>query len=59
MPMVLDEDVPERSSWLQNLGIAIEVIFPVLALSVVTMRVYARTNYSSFGWGELQHCLCC
>jgi len=57
--MVLDEDVPERSSWLQNLGIAIEVIFPVLALSVVTMRVYARTNYSSFGWGELQHCLCC
>ncbi|ORY64945.1 uncharacterized protein BCR38DRAFT_473941 [Pseudomassariella vexata] len=39
-------------SWLQDLGIAIEVFFPALALLVVALRVYSRLNTKTFGWDD-------
>lgn len=43
---------PNPTSWLQNLGIAIEVVCPVLALIVVGLRTYIRIDTKSFGWGK-------
>lgn len=42
---------PDPHSWLQNLGIAIEVICPSLALIVTLLRIYIRVNTKAFGWG--------
>lgn len=42
---------PYPHSWLQNLGIAIEVICPALALIVTILRIYIRVSTKSFGWG--------
>jgi len=44
---------PNPTSWLQNLGIAIEVICPALALLVVLLRIYIRVKTKNFGWGAL------
>ncbi|KAI1652289.1 uncharacterized protein F4817DRAFT_355643 [Daldinia loculata] len=43
---------PNPTSWLQNLGIAIEVVCPVLALIVVGLRTYIRIDTKSFGWDD-------
>ena len=48
-------DVPDRSSWLQKLGIAIEVICPTLALIVVVLRVHVRRTMMNFGWGRFSY----
>ncbi|KAI1091198.1 hypothetical protein F5B19DRAFT_288138 [Rostrohypoxylon terebratum] len=40
------------TSWLQNLGIAIEVVCPALALIVVVLRTYIRLDTKSFGWDD-------
>lgn len=40
-------------SWLQDFGIALEVIFPALAFIVVILRAYIRIDTKSFGWGKL------
>ncbi|KAI0843629.1 hypothetical protein F5Y06DRAFT_255411 [Hypoxylon sp. FL0890] len=42
---------PNPTSWLQNLGIAIEVVCPALALLVVSLRTYTRVKTKTFGWG--------
>jgi hypothetical protein len=42
----------QPTSWLQNLGIAIEVICPALSLIVVGLRVYIRLKTANFGWGK-------
>jgi hypothetical protein len=41
----------QPTSWLQNLGIAIEILCPVLALIVVSLRLYIRIKLENFGWG--------
>lgn len=46
---------PNPTSWLQNLGIAIEIIGPSLALIVTILRIYTRVNTKTFGWGKFQH----
>ncbi|KAI2467488.1 hypothetical protein F4781DRAFT_402110 [Annulohypoxylon bovei var. microspora] len=43
---------PNPTSWLQNLGIAIEVVCPALALIVVVLRTYIRFDTKSFGWDD-------
>ena len=43
---------PNPTSWLQNLGIAIEIIGPALALIVTLLRIYIRVSTKAFGWGE-------
>ncbi|KAI5864004.1 hypothetical protein GGS23DRAFT_478008 [Durotheca rogersii] len=43
---------PNPTSWLQDLGIAIEVVCPALALIVVLLRVYIRIDTKSFGWDD-------
>ncbi|KAI1473792.1 hypothetical protein F4774DRAFT_422937 [Daldinia eschscholtzii] len=43
---------PNPTSWLQNLGIAIEVVCPALALIVVGLRAYIRLDTKSFGWDD-------
>ncbi|KAI1099485.1 hypothetical protein F4804DRAFT_321799 [Jackrogersella minutella] len=43
---------PNPTSWLQNLGIAIEVVCPALALTVVILRTYIRLDTKSFGWDD-------
>ncbi|OTA53344.1 hypothetical protein K449DRAFT_305979, partial [Hypoxylon sp. EC38] len=40
------------TSWLQNLGIAIEVVCPALALLVVVLRTYIRLDTKMFGWDD-------
>lgn len=40
------------TTWLQNLGIAIEIICPALALIVTLLRIYVRVSTKSFGWGR-------
>jgi hypothetical protein len=42
-----------KTSWLQNLDIAFEVICPGLALIVTALRVYARLKIGAFGLGKL------
>lgn len=39
------------TTWLQNLGIAIEVACPTLALITVTLRLYIRIDTRTLGWG--------
>lgn len=41
----------EPSSWLQNLGIAIEIVCPALALIVTALRLYIRIDTKNLGWG--------
>jgi hypothetical protein len=41
----------QPTSWLQNLGIAIEIICPGLALIFVGLRLYIRIKLDNFGWG--------
>ncbi|KAI2606606.1 hypothetical protein GGR54DRAFT_652290 [Hypoxylon sp. NC1633] len=43
---------PEPTSWLQNLGIAIEIVFPTLSLIALLLRVYIRVDTKSFGWDD-------
>ncbi|KAI1139887.1 hypothetical protein F5Y05DRAFT_380366 [Hypoxylon sp. FL0543] len=43
---------PNPTSWLQNLGIAIEVVCPALALLVVALRTYVRLESKTFGWDD-------
>ncbi|KAI1388552.1 uncharacterized protein F4822DRAFT_429170 [Hypoxylon trugodes] len=43
---------PNPTSWLQNLGIAIEILCPALALIVVALRTYIRLDTKSFGWDD-------
>ncbi|KAI0385555.1 hypothetical protein F5Y04DRAFT_246140 [Hypomontagnella monticulosa] len=43
---------PNPTSWLQNLGIAIEIVCPALALIVVVLRTYIRLDTKSFGWDD-------
>ncbi|KAI1206127.1 uncharacterized protein F4807DRAFT_238189 [Annulohypoxylon truncatum] len=43
---------PNPTSWLQNLGIAIEVVCPALAFIVVVLRTYIRLDTKSFGWDD-------
>ncbi|KAI1802340.1 hypothetical protein F4811DRAFT_563320 [Daldinia bambusicola] len=43
---------PNPTSWLQNLGIAIEVVCPTLALIVVCLRTYIRLDTKGFGWDD-------
>lgn len=38
-------------NWLQDFDIAVEILCPCLALSVVALRVYARWSTKAFGWG--------
>jgi hypothetical protein len=44
--------VPYRTSWLQTLGIVIEVVCPVFALVFVCLRVYTRRLMHTIGWGR-------
>ncbi|KAF6799525.1 integral membrane protein [Colletotrichum sojae] len=44
------------TSWLQNLGIAIEIVLPSLALIVVILRLYIRIDTKSLGWDDA--CVC-
>ncbi|KXH50132.1 integral membrane protein [Colletotrichum simmondsii] len=39
------------TSWLQNLGIAIEVACPTLALIAISLRLYIRIDTKTLGWG--------
>lgn len=41
----------QPSSWLQNLGIAIEIVSPALALIIIFLRLYSRLKTRNFGWG--------
>lgn len=43
-------DLP--SSRLQNIGIGLEILFPILSVIVVALRIYARVVSRNFGWGE-------
>ncbi|KAI1780731.1 hypothetical protein F4818DRAFT_396618 [Hypoxylon cercidicola] len=43
---------PNPTSWLQNLGIAIEVVCPALAFIVVVLRSYIRIDTKTFGWDD-------
>ncbi|XXG97465.1 hypothetical protein Hte_003767 [Hypoxylon texense] len=43
---------PNPRSWLQDFGIALEVIFPALALIVVILRTYIRIDTKGFGWDD-------
>lgn len=43
-------DLP--TSPLQKVGIALEVLFPLLSLITVSLRVYARLITKNFGWGR-------
>lgn len=52
------DGVPDRTSSLQNAAIAIEVVFPALALLVLGLRTYIRTITRTFGWGEFFHLDC-
>ncbi|KAI0011537.1 hypothetical protein F4779DRAFT_573135 [Xylariaceae sp. FL0662B] len=47
---------PYPTSWLQNLGIAIEVVCPALALLVTITRVYVRVDTRSFGLDDAFIC---
>jgi hypothetical protein len=40
-----------KELWLQNLAIAIEIIFPAIALIVCILRGYIRIVSRSIGWG--------
>jgi len=42
----------QPTSWLQNLGIAIEVVCPALALIFTTLRIYIRSKSKNLGWGR-------
>ncbi|KAK1572866.1 uncharacterized protein LY79DRAFT_653338 [Colletotrichum navitas] len=44
------------TSWLQNLGIAIEVFCPVFALVVVILRLYIRFDTKNLGWDDAFIC---
>ncbi|KAK1542027.1 integral membrane protein [Colletotrichum paranaense] len=44
------------TSWLQNLGIAIEVACPTLALIAISLRLYIRIDTKTFGWDDA--CIC-
>ncbi|EFQ32649.1 uncharacterized protein GLRG_07663 [Colletotrichum graminicola M1.001] len=46
----------EPKSWLQDLGIAIEVFCPVFALVVVILRLYIRFDTKSLGWDDALIC---
>ncbi|KAK7434770.1 integral membrane protein [Colletotrichum acutatum] len=39
------------TSWLQDLGIAIEVACPTLALITISLRLYIRNDTKTLGWG--------
>lgn len=41
----------QPTSGLQNLGIAIEIVFPALAFICVCFRVYHRLKKGNHGWG--------
>ncbi|RYP33831.1 hypothetical protein DL767_004561 [Monosporascus sp. MG133] len=47
----------DPTSWLQNLGIAIEIICPTLALLITLLRVYIRLDTKAFGWDDVSICL--
>lgn len=53
-PAALPAPNPDPHDWLQNLGIAIEIVCPALALIVTILRVYTRIKIKNYGWGELQ-----
>ncbi|OLN87817.1 hypothetical protein CCHL11_00418 [Colletotrichum chlorophyti] len=38
------------TTWLQNLGIAIEIVCPSLALLITILRLYVRIDSKSLGW---------
>ncbi|KAI3547251.1 integral membrane protein [Colletotrichum filicis] len=44
------------TSWLQNLGIAIEVACPTLALIAISLRLYIRIDTKTLGWDDA--CIC-
>ncbi|KAK1966038.1 integral membrane protein [Colletotrichum sublineola] len=46
----------EPTSWLQNLGIAIQVFCPALTLVVVLLRLYIRFDTKNLGWDDA--CIC-
>ncbi|KAK1979595.1 integral membrane protein [Colletotrichum cereale] len=46
----------EPTSWLQNLGVAIEVFCPALALVVVALRLYIRFDTKNLGSDDA--CIC-
>ncbi|TEA17701.1 hypothetical protein C8034_v010031 [Colletotrichum sidae] len=46
----------EPISWLQNLGIAIEIFCPALALIVTSLRLYIRIDTKNLGWDDA--CIC-
>ncbi|KAI1080021.1 hypothetical protein F5B20DRAFT_580813 [Whalleya microplaca] len=48
---------PDPTSWLQNLGIAIEVVCPAFALLITITRIYIRVETRSFGWDDAFICM--
>lgn len=44
-------DPADPHNWLQNFDIAMEILCPVLALIVTSLRVYSRLKLNAFGWG--------
>ncbi|KAL0933245.1 uncharacterized protein CTRU02_212208 [Colletotrichum truncatum] len=43
----------EPTSWLQNLGIAIEIFCPALSLIVTALRLYIRIDTKNLGWDHM------
>ncbi|OIW26890.1 hypothetical protein CONLIGDRAFT_672360 [Coniochaeta ligniaria NRRL 30616] len=43
---------PDPHSWLQDFAIAIEVVLPVLALVVCSLRCYIRVSTKNIGWDD-------
>jgi len=50
-PNLIAAGLPPRSSWLQNLALAIEIFAPSLATIVFGLRVYSRVSTKNLGWG--------
>lgn len=45
-------DLP--TSGLQTTGLALEVLFPSIALMTVCLRVYVRLVVKNWGWGKFE-----
>ena len=43
---------PNPHTWLQDFAIAIEVVLPVLALVVCSLRCYIRVSTKNLGWDD-------
>jgi len=51
----MDDPAVARSSPLQRFALAINFFFPALALVVLALRLYGKTNHKTKGPGTFRH----